>query len=98
MANWRVEYIAALTARDQSEKANLALYNACKLFVPLLNKDQHLIGLQTPSSQIVPAAQQLLHQRPQKPNEYPLPKRACPRNSRPGNRGRHYKIRWLRLA
>lgn len=30
MANWREEYLAALGIRDQREKANTALYDACR--------------------------------------------------------------------
>lgn len=29
MAHWREEYLAALGARDQREKSNVALYDAC---------------------------------------------------------------------
>jgi hypothetical protein len=29
MAQWREEYLAALAVRDQREKANSALYDAC---------------------------------------------------------------------
>lgn len=29
MAHWRGEYLAALGARDQKEKASVALYDAC---------------------------------------------------------------------
>jgi hypothetical protein len=29
MPHWREEYLAALAVRDQREKANVALYDAC---------------------------------------------------------------------
>lgn len=29
MAHWREEYFAALGVRDEREKANIALYDAC---------------------------------------------------------------------
>ena len=34
MAHWREDYLAALAVRDKSEKANLALYDACSCFLP----------------------------------------------------------------
>lgn len=30
MAHWREEYLAALTVRDQREKSNATLYDACE--------------------------------------------------------------------
>jgi hypothetical protein len=32
MAHWRDEFLAALTVRDQREKANAALYDACPFY------------------------------------------------------------------
>lgn len=32
MAHWREEYLAALTVRDQREKANATLYDACQFY------------------------------------------------------------------
>lgn len=31
MASWKEEYLAALIARDEVEKANLELYEACNI-------------------------------------------------------------------
>lgn len=33
MVHWREEYFAALAVRDESEKANISLYDACMWIV-----------------------------------------------------------------
>jgi hypothetical protein len=37
MASWRDEYLTALATRDETEKANLEFYEACK-YCPIISR------------------------------------------------------------
>jgi hypothetical protein len=37
MASWRDEYLAALETRDETERANLEFYEACK-YGPIISR------------------------------------------------------------